>query len=365
MKKISRNILLAVVSMLVVVGCDNMEGLSPRYGTIQFGTEEIRVSAKSRAFVDQEGIDDGSIPVYVHALINGSQQLYPVSGTAQGERIVQDQTTAKWLPRTSSNYRDWRAGSSYTFNGFAYTPTNATSSSMLTIKSYGKEIVVNQPSTYNPSQMVDYMLSHTFTVADGRVRPLVQLDLEHAMSLVEVRLVKHESINEAYIENVTMSGFFRSATMNCIAPAVYNSGASNEWNAALAGSDDTVYSFTPAPYTDQEGRVPMVTKGEEGEVVMAFLAIPQQMEMVNTLRVSFWVNEKFNFDDESEPDNFVHHEAEFKLYNYSPIVWRSGHRVVYTLEVDTGIHLQGVIAPWIDVDYIEGTVLPEIKYDEF
>ena len=133
----------------------------------------------------------------------------------------------------------------------------------------------------------------------------------------------------------------------------------------MAGSDDTVYSFTPAPYTDQEGRVPMVTKGEEGEVVMAFLAIPQQMEMVNTLRVSFWVNEKFNFDDESEPDNFVHHEAEFKLYNYSPIVWRSGHRVVYTLEVDTGIHLQGVIAPWIDVDYIEGTVLPEIKYDEF
>ena len=54
MKKISRNILLAVVSMLVVVGCDNMEDLSPRYGTIQFGTEEIRVSAKSRAFVDQE-----------------------------------------------------------------------------------------------------------------------------------------------------------------------------------------------------------------------------------------------------------------------------------------------------------------------
>jgi hypothetical protein len=41
-------------------------------------------------------------------------------------------------------------------------------------------------------------------------------------------------------------------------------------------------------------------------------------------------------------------------------IWLPGHHVVYTLEVDTGIHIEGTISPWIDVDYIEGTVLPDV-----
>lgn len=354
------------VAAVVLSGCKENDMPSANYGTIRFGAEEVGVSARSRAFVDQEGIDNGSVPVYVHGIINGSQRLYPVSGSSQGEAIVQDVATSKWFPNNTNNYRDWQAGSSYLFNGYAYTPTTATTTypPTLTIGSFGKEITITQPSTYNPAQMVDYMLSHTFSVADGRMRPVVQLDLEHAMSLIEIRVVKHESIKEAFVESVTMSGFFRSATMNCISPAIYNSGNTNEWQANLAGDDDTVYTVTEADYTDTENRRPIKNRGEEGNVVMAFLAVPQQMEMVNTLRISYWVNEKFDFEDDSEPDKFVRHEEEFKLYNYSPIVWRAGHRVIYTLEVDTGIHLQGVIAPWIEEDYIEGTVLPDIKFDD-
>lgn len=344
--------------LALLSGCTDGVAPGAHYGTIQFGAGEVALS--SRAFVDQEGIDSGNVPVYVHGIINGSTRLYPVSGTSQGELLTQDYTTAKWLPSTRNNYKDWVAGSTYAFNGYAYTPSTA-STSMLSIRGYGKEITVNQPATYQPDQMVDYLLSHTFSVADGRMRPVVQLDMEHAMALVEVRVVKHESIREAYVDNLTMGGFFRSATMNCTTPAPYNSGATNEWKISLSGVEDTLYTIDAGEPDDESSRVAIKERDEEGGVSMMFLAIPQQMERSNVLSISYWVNEKF---DDASPDNFVHHEASFNLYNYTPIMWSSAHHIIYTLEVDTGIHLQGVIAPWIDVDYIEGTVLPDIDNKE-
>ena len=54
------------------------------------------------------------------------------------------------------------------------------------------------------------------------------------------------------------------------------------------------------------------------------------------------------------------HKEEFYLYNYNPINYQSGHRVIYTATIDSGVNLEGVVTDWINVDYIEGTVLPEI-----
>lgn len=358
MKAVEKHSPLVLLWLLMVLsGCAEVFDESRTYGTITFGTQEIDVSS-TRALIDQDAIDAGGVPVFVHGIMNGSTRLYPVSSSSQGEQLTQETTTAKWLPNNENNYKDWVAGNNYSFTSYAYTPSTATSS-MLDIEGYGKRVTINQPSTYDHNLMVDYMLSHTFTVADGRMRPVVELDLEHAMTLVEVRVVKHESIAEAYIESVEMSGFFRGATMNCTAPANYNSGNTNKWTVDLLGNPDTVYSIEGGEPTDEANRLPMKLRNEEGCVTLYFLAIPQQMEKNHTLSVSFWVNERF---DEGSEDNFVRHEATFQLYNYTPIVWSPAHRVVYTLEVDTGIRLLGTIAPWVDVDYIEGTVLPEIKY---
>ena len=38
--------------------------------------------------------------------------------------------------------------------------------------------------------------------------------------------------------------------------------------------------------------------------------------------------------------------------------WQSGHRVKYELCISSGIELTGSIADWIDVEYVEGVVLP-------
>lgn len=348
--------MLALVGALVMWGCEQPSVEQPAGSTITFGSPTM--SLGGRALVTQESVDDGSVPIYVHAIADNTR-LYPVSNWSQGEQITQDMSTAKWLPSNSNNEREWQSGTQYTFNAFAYTPTDATSNGSLTIGSNGKEITVSQPDSYEPSEMVDYLYSHSFTVADGAMRPLVMLDLEHAMALVEIHIFKHESIAEAYLDYITISNFYNNATMIC-KPTIYNSGGNNEWQIALSGNDDTVYTLDGGNYSNEVTRIELEVKESESAEKLTFLAIPQQMDVRNLLSVGYWVNEKF--DEESE-DNFVHHAAEFKLYNYYPIVWQSGHHIVYTLEVDTGIHLEGVIVPWVDVDYIEGTVLPDLGYE--
>ncbi len=347
---------LLVATIMLAVGCNN--GSEPAWqGTpIEFGTSLLDVS--TRVGADQEGVDGGTVPVFVTGR-KDNQNFYPISTSATGERIVENDATAKWLPQNANNVRQWEAASNYVFNGYAYHPSSATSSGGgLTISSKGLQIVVQQPTSYQPEKMVDYLYSRTFTTS-GAARPLVQLDLEHAMSLVEIRIVKHESIESAYLKSLTIDNLFTQATMNCT-PTPYGDANPNSWKIALSGTNDTDYSIEggdPTDDTPATPHLPMVNRGEDGQVMMNILAVPQQLSAANTIRVSYWVNERYSA---TSPDNYVLHEATFVLNNYTPYVWAPGHRIVYTLEVDTGIHLQGVIKPWVEVDYIEGTVLPNI-----
>ena len=357
-KRLSRGAaaLMALVAV-VLVGCNQQGWPEPNYGPIEFGAASI-VASQTRAVVDQEAIDGGGVNVYVHATKDNAR-LYPITQSVIGEQIVQNMSNAKWLPKTSGNVRQWVAESQYSFNGFAYLPTTATNSGGgLSIGSYGKEITVSQPSTYQPDKMIDYLYSHTFSTP-GAARPLVVLDMEHALPLVEIHIVKHESIEAAYLENLTISNFFRSAKMNVTTPANYGSGGHNVWKIELSGERNTSYSITGThPQTGEEsGRKAMANRGEESESVMKMMVIPQQLEADAQLTVSYWVNERYSAESE---DNYVRHEASFQLNKYTPFIWEVGHRIVYTLEVDTGIHLTGTIVPWVEVDYVEGTVLPNI-----
>ena len=88
------------------------------------------------------------------------------------------------------------------------------------------------------------------------------------------------------------------------------------------------------------------------------MCIPQQLTSNTRLTITYRVNEKITTDS---ADNWVRHTESFQLYKYDPISYKPGHRIVYTATIDSGVNLQGVIAEWKDVDYIEGTILPEIK----
>ena len=140
--------------------------------------------------------------------------------------------------------------------------------------------------------------------------------------------------------------------MKCTSQAVANSGERNVWEVSLSGSNDVVYTYEPT------NSVTIGDKRDNTDAYMMLMCLPQQLTANTKLKIEYEVNEKMFPED---PDNFVLHKEEFLLYNYQPINYQSGHRIVYTVTVDSGVNLVGAVSAWKDVDYMEGTVLPEIK----
>lgn len=322
--------ILFVVSLLFS-GCEGGDVMIGKSSDITFNAKHIQ-----RGAMTQEDINRGK--VYIYGVQNNTSRIY------NNVAITRDATTGKWFPTTK---RSWVEGSSYSFYGYAYNTMNGLT--LLSGKD-GLEIEVQQPSTYNESAMIDYLLSYTFKVADGAMKPIVQLHLEHAMSLVEIYVVRGNMF-DARLTKMTFENIYSSGSMKCTAQAIVNSGERNVWQTTPSGSNNAVYAFEPSATT---------IIGDEREntgAVMKIMCLPQQITANTKLTIEYEINEKVTTDS---PDNWVYHKEEFYLFNYNPINYQSGHRIIYTATIDSGVNLVGVVKDWIDVDYIEGTVLPEI-----
>lgn len=317
--------------MLSACGKADKEVEVAQSGDIAFNADHIQ-----RGAMTQEDIDNRTI--YIYGVQNNTSRIY------NNAPITRDVATGKWFPSTK---RSWVEGSSYSFYGYAYNTMNG-----LTLVS-GKdalEIEVQQPTTYNEEAMIDFLLSYTYKVADGAMKPIVQLYLEHAMSLVEIYVVRGNMF-DARLTKMTFENIYTSGSMKCTAQAIANSGERNVWQTTPSGLNNAVYTFEPTSTTiigDERNNT---------EAVMKIMCLPQQITANTKLTIEYEINEKVTADS---PDNFVAHKEEFYLFNYNPYNYQSGHRIVYTATIDSGVNLEGVVKEWIDVDYIEGTVLPEI-----
>ncbi len=328
------NILLG--AMLLLSACDGGDVEVGKSNEIAFSAQHIQ-----RGAMTQDDVDRGT--VYVFGVQNNSTRIFTKTP------ITRDATTGKWFPQSKKN---WVEGSSYSFYGYAYNTANGLTFVQDKDKiQTGLEIEVQQPTTYNESAMIDYLLSYAFKVADGEMKPVVQLHLEHAMALVEVYVVKGNMF-DARLKSLSLENIYSGGAMKCTSQAIANSGERNIWQTTPSGTNDAKYTYTPAT---------PITIGDEREntaAKMTLMCVPQQLTAATKLVVEYEVNEKIS---SSSPDNFVTHTEEFQLYNYYPMYYQSGHRIIYTATVDSGVNLVGVVSDWIDVDYIEGTVLPEIK----
>ena len=320
---------------LLLVACSNDDDV------MVGNAKEITFNAEHvfRGALNQTDIDNGVGRVYVCGVQNNSTKIF------NNVAITRDAATGKWF---SSTKRNWVEGSNYSFHGYAYNTLNG-----LTIDSGkdGLEIEVQQPTTYNEEAMIDYLLSYSFKVADGAIKPIVQLYLEHAMSLVEIYVVRGNMF-DARLTKMTFENIYTQGSMKCTSQVIANSGNRNVWEVSLSGNNDVVYTYEPT------ATVVIGDERENTEARMAIMCLPQQLTANAKLTIEYEVNEKVSAES---PDNFVTHKEEFQLYNYQPVNYQSGHRIVYTATVDSGVNLEGVVADWKDVDYIEGTVLPEIK----
>ena len=285
--------------------------------------------------------------VYVYGSTSSTSFVY------SSEPISYDADAKKWLPTDKTKVKPWDKTASYQFYGYTYLPANLPKWRLQFPSSgYNKTFNVYQPQSYDQnSQFVDFLLSHTFN-ALGSARPIVQLQLEHAMALVDIYIVKHKSLaqRKVRVKSLSLTSVRTNATMTCASQAVANSGKSNEWQT-------TFLDHTPATYTIGNAMEVALETDKTG-AHMRIIAVPQQMNAQNRLTVTYEVDESGDGTDGNE--QMTEHTETFLLYNYTPIVWESGHRIIYRATIDTGIHLQGQIAAWKDVDYIEGTVLPDI-----
>lgn len=335
--------LLYIVLAVALFGCQQYEY------TLTLGDIEFCAAIASRNSVTQGNINNESTTVILYGVQNSNNAIYdntPLHLDTAGN-------TGKWIPEEKNNTRQqWKAGSSYIFHAYAY---NTTSGLTITKDKDGLEIQVDQPKTYNrnnPNAMVDYLLSYSFKVADGSAQPIVQLQLEHAMSAVEIYVVKGNNF-DARLDALKFEGIYSAGTMKCTSQAIANSGERNVWDVSPSGNNSTAYELVPAANEIIE----IGDSREETAAKMSFMCLPQQLTANTKLTITYQVNEVTADNN----NNYVQHVEEFYLYNYSPMVYQSGHRVIYTITVDSGVNIEGTVSEWKDVDYIEGTVLPEVK----
>lgn len=334
---------LAIAIALLAPSCSKEESAQTDYApNITFGVNAVETSTRAE-IIDNSNIE--SKTVYVYGSTSSTSFIYIA------EPISYDVDAKKWLPTNKAMVKPWDKKASYQFYGCTFLPATPPEW-RIKFSGYHKTFNIHQPKTYEyREQFVDFLLSHTYNTL-GSARPIVQLQLEHAMALVDIYIVKHKSLaqRKVRVKTLSLTSVRTDATMTCASQAIANSGKSNEWQV-------TFIDHTPATYTIGNAMEVALDTDTTG-AHMRIVAVPQQLTAQNRLTVTYEVDESGDGADGNE--QMVEHTETFLLYNYTPIVWESGHRIVYRATIDTGIHLQGQIAAWKDVDYIEGTVLPNI-----
>lgn len=60
----------------------------------------------------------------------------------------------------------------------------------------------------------------------------------------------------------------------------------------------------------------------------------------------------------TDKTKWTQYTASFDLSQTSVTRWELGRKARYYISLDTAVDLEGVIADWVDIDYMEGTFLP-------
>lgn len=351
MKHIAYILYIAIVAAVVSACSKEDTGNPNNMPNITFGVSGLDIDTKG--LITGNGFVSGQ--VYVYGVKNNTTILY------NGAPLTKSNEGNNWSPST---VHQWEQGSSYSFYSYTKSQTNSPESGAsctIADNSGAMKITVRQPSEYSEPDMVDYMLSHAYKVADGSNYRTVMLYMEHAMAWVEVFVEKEEENHIIELKNITLSNIYKSATMQCESQAIANSGDKNIWTVQLQGTNDFGYSTEDFPRPDNAAfplpdKYIELSEDERNEHFLGslnILAIPQQLTAKATLSVTYTVDEDNN--DKTTPTSYT---QTFQLYDYVPYVWESGHKITYRLTINTGVQLKAYISDWKEAGYTEGLILP-------
>ncbi|MGM9735053.1 MAG: hypothetical protein ACI3ZL_01435 [Candidatus Cryptobacteroides sp.] len=320
----------------------------------------------TRAEVTDETIlETSETSVYVY---ESRQTLFGTSGIALLPENNGSDYSGRWLPQGDWYWGDtWNVD--YQFWGWAYSPAG---SSDISISDAGTTIEVTQPSTYpSGGGYVDYLLSYIHSepalASSTDNRKSIPLAFEHALTMVDIYLYREQSMTDnpslnmsvdVVIDELTLGKIYNKAKMSCNSHAYLSTNQQrNAWSVqSKSGSVD--YSLTNIPDDDIKEREEALALAP----MMRFISIPvTNTDMLPNdrykLTVKYTVTVSDTITDESLSNTYI--EA-FDLSAVT-LAWLSGHRVKYELCISNGIELTGTIVDWVDVEYVEGVVLPNIE----
>ena len=360
------SIYIYLVIMAVLVSCSK---LTVPQDTID-DCVSFYVSDKNFADQDTKAIVENTDKLFELKLDLLVCDLVSINGAETGENLIKDKVF-----NYDSDYKLWRnkdvkwnTNKSYEFYGYMLSPGKGTGASVSQVTTYkgnpGHCVDVCQPSTYthnNDDVWSDYLLSYRVN-AQGKNKPLVRLEMERVTSGVELYISTPKGA-QSVVESISFKGVKRCMRYTIAEHAIANAtlfGIRNKWvYQDISGAENSVVDYSRSE-TSAAKWFEVQTKADEDSRfdskfrMMRFLTVPQ--DVTGTLEVVYRVNETDNKDNPRA--NWTQYTALYNLSETAITRWELGRKTRYYISLDTAIDLEGVIADWVDIDYVEGTFLP-------
>lgn len=217
-------------------------------------------------------------------------------------------------------------------------------------RSSGTHFTVSQPESYpeNEDAFADFLLSYPVSV-DGADKPLVTLDFERTMACVELYMDRTQNNPEVTVTSVRFAEVYKSAVYSLYSHGDGDrNGMKNVWQVIESGRSDYVFTGEKSLADRDAGE-----RFDEQYLVMRFLVPDQDLDEKHILTVTYRASESAGGSVPAE------NTATFALSGYDINTWAYGHKIRYYITIDTGASMEGVVDQWRNVDYIEGTFLPD------
>lgn len=263
------------------------------------------------------------------------------------------------LYRTS---KTWNTNYNYEFYAYAMSKGTGSGTSVALFDGYkgfkGHSVDIYQPTAYthDDNAWSDYLLSYR-TPAVGSQKPLVRLEMERITTGVELYISTPEG-SQAIVTEIEFTDITRSMRYTISNHAVTDpnlSGIRNSWVLQpIAGAASPVVNYSRKEAIQVASKSESDSRFDSKFLMMRFIAVKQSAAGI--LKVTYRINETGN----SDTSTWTTYNAEFDLSKTAVPTWEIGRKTRYYISLDTSVELEGVIAEWKYIDYVEGTFLPSI-----
>lgn len=259
----------------------------------------------------------------------------------------------------------WDSSRSYEFYGYMLSAGNGSGARVSLVSSYqgnpGHCVDLYQPTSYTHDDAAwsDYLLSYRTSV-QGKNKPLVRMEMERITSGVELYISTPKGA-ECVVESIAFTDVTRVMRYTIAEHAISNpnlSGIRHKWvYQNISGASNAQVNYTRAESRSQNWFTVAQKADEDSRFdpkfrMMRFITVPQ--DVTGTLTVVYRVNET----SQTDKTKWTQYTASFDLSQTSVTRWELGRKARYYISLDTAVDLEGVIADWVDIDYMEGTFLP-------